>query len=712
MNKLRIDSYDGLKGVAILSVIAYHLFPSVIPGGFFLVNTFLVVGGFFFARSFEKIHKDTQGIEWNGVGNYVKKTIERLFIPLFWLILLIVVGLLLFAPIQLKFIRGDIFSGLFFVNNIFQIASDRSYFVQMTNASPFTHLWYNSIHLQSVLIAIAIMLGLQKLKLKVPIKGIIWLIIATISHLLVIFLYEPGQDPSRVYYGIETRFASFALGVAAAYVVPTILNLFYKWRYKRTLYNLVALIALIAAGYLVLTIGDQDPMTYLLWLSVFNLLSFLLVFSITVGSPVLTYLFSLPPLVYVGKRSYSYYLWYYPVIVFFLQQYRNLGENINIVIGLSIVAIFIIGELFYRYIEQDGLDIWYGTHFEFKEDLDEMAEVVEHSNYKQVSVYRFVGYVALLVLFVRGLFYSDNQKSLATFNLEYQMYQAAPKIQPAPHPLEIPIIETRAYLEAMEQELDTYFFQEFEGEEPVEALQDNYFATIADTAEISQMIDENQEYLDELREMNPEVADELTDHELLLASEVPVTFFGDSLIFISADRFIETFQEGNRWGQGSLQIWDALPILQDLVNEGFVKENLVVILGTNAGLDQDAMDEFMEIVGEERNVFFANTNSRVFHIDSVNDIIDDTVAEYDNAYLIDWYGHQRGNADWYTWDEVHFSDEGEDEFAILTAQTMFDVLGTEFFLRDQMEVDSSTEDDEVLTEDTEEVDETEEVVEE
>lgn len=347
--KKRIQSFDGLKGLSIIAVVLYHLFPSAVPGGFFMVNTFLVIGGFFFAWSIEKVQPVNQPIQWRQIGKYLKKTIERLFIPLLWLFILIVVGLLFFQPTELRYLRNDIFSGLFFFNNFYQIMAEKSYFVQMSDSSPFTHLWYNAIHLQSVLIATAIILLLQRLRLSIPAKGIIWLMIVFLSHLAIFALYVPGEDPSRVYYGIETRFASFAIGVAAAYITPTILNLFYRAKLKRVTYNILAILSAAGMMYLVLTHSDQDPTTYLLWMSIFNVLSMLLAFTITAGAPWVTSWLSLKPLHLIGKRSYSYYLWYYPIIVFVLSFYRMLGENIMIVNILSIIGILIIGEIFYAF---------------------------------------------------------------------------------------------------------------------------------------------------------------------------------------------------------------------------------------------------------------------------------------------------------------------------------------------------------------------------
>lgn len=673
--KKRIDSFDGLKGLSIIAVILYHLFPSAVPGGFFMVNAFLVVGGFFFAWSIEKVQPVKEAIRWRAIGKYLVHTIERLFIPLLWLFIIIVVGLLFIQPIELRYLRNDIFSGLFFFNNFYQILADKSYFVQMSDSSPFTHLWYNAIHLQSVVIATFIILLFQKLRLSIPAKGIIWLMIVLLSHLAIFALYVPGEDPSRVYYGIETRFSSFAIGVAAAYITPTLLNLFYRSKIKRFVYNLVAILSAGAMLYLVLTQSDQDPTTYLLWMSVFNVLSMLLVFTITAGAPWVTSWLSLKALHLIGKRSYSYYLWYYPIIVFFLSLYRVLGENIMWVNLLSIVGILIIGEVFYRAIESGGLRIWFGSSFKFKEDIEDIGQMIDQRKFNNPKILIFVVYVALMFFFVKGLIYTGNDKRVALFELEYQSYQTKPNLLNSAYPSSRPIIETNDFVSQMDDELGTLIASEMDLEDPVENIQSLYQGMEAQSAEIQALIRENQEVFDRFEELNPIVYEELSPQELLFATEVPVTFFGDSIALHFTPKVDEIFDEGNIYGQGSLQIWDANDILRDMVREGEVQENLVVVLGTNAGLDQEGMDELMSIVGEDRNVFFVNTNSRVQHIQEVNDRIRDTAKKYSNAFEVDWYSYQQGNPDWYTEDEIHHTQEGMQHFAVIVTQTMFKVLG-------------------------------------
>ncbi|MGO4927295.1 acyltransferase family protein [Fundicoccus sp. Sow4_F4] len=675
MSKMqRIPSFDGLKGLAIVSIIAYHLFPSVIPGGFLMVNTFLVISGYFFARKMEQIPDINYKINWSRVWQYLKKTVERLFIPVFWMILLVVVGLLLFYPQELKHIQSDVFSGLFFYNNIFQISAERSYFVQMTNASPFTHLWYNALYLQSFLVSIPLILLTRQLKLSVQSKAVFWLVLVLLSHLMVWYLYSPGEDPSRVYYGLSTRLSSFAIGIAAAYVTPYILKLISVIKEKRVFYNIIGVLTAIDMLFLILITKDQADITYHLWLPAFNIFSMILVFLISVRTQSLSVWLSLPPLTAIGKRSYAYYLWYYPIIVFMMSQFRIFNGNMTWINLASIVAIAIVGELFYRLIERQGIYFWFGSSFNFKEDAADLKRMFKESEFNKKKLLAFIAYMILLLLFAIGLLQTANNKRLTQFQLEYQAFQTATNIQGDPYPLEEGMIETKERLLNVDDVLDTHLLAERPLRDFHEELMKITDEAQAVSAEAQRIYSENQAVFNQIEASSPLTFELLPPEVLLFASEVPVTFFGDSLVFLSGPQAMDVFLNGNHFGQANLQIWDAVDIMIDLINQGFVKENVVIVLGTNAGLDEDGMTQLIEAAGE-RQLFFVNTNSRVMHIDEVNTMIKEFTKAYSNVHEVDWYNAQQGHPEWYDGDDIHHSPEvGRANFNALVAEKMFEVL--------------------------------------
>lgn len=673
-NTKRIPSFDGLKGIAILSVIAYHLFPSVIPGGFLMVNTFLVISGYFFARKMEQIPDINYQINWAKIWQYLKKTVERLFIPVFWMILIVVVGLLLLYPQELNYIQSDIFSGLLFYNNFFQISAERSYFVQMTNASPFTHLWYNALYLQSFLVSVPLILLTRQLKLSIQSKAIFWLVVVLLSHLMVWYLYAPGEDPSRVYYGLSTRLSSFAIGIATAYVTPNILKLISVIKEKRFFYNIIGVLTVLDLMFLILITKDQADITYHLWLPAFNIFSMMLVFLISVRTQSVSSWLSLPPLTAIGRRSYAYYLWYYPIIVFMMSQFRWFNGNMTFINLASIATIAVVGELFYRLIERQGIYFWFGSSFNFKEDYAEMKKMFQELQFNKTKMISFIAYLILLVLFTIGLFQTADNTRLTQFQLEYQAYQTDMNIQNAPYPLEEEMIATKETLLNFDEVLNTHLLSE----RPILDFHEELMKTTDNaqvlSAQAQRIYSDNQVVFNQIKETNELTFELLAPEVLLFASEVPVTFFGDSLVYLSGPQAMNVFLNGNHYGQPNLQIWDAVDIMNDLVSQGFVEENIVVVLGTNAGLDQEGMLQLIEAAGD-RQIFFVNTNSRVMHIDEVNSMIKEFSETYANVHEVDWYTAQQGHPEWYDGDDIHHSPEvGRANFNALVAERMYEVL--------------------------------------
>lgn len=679
----RIKSFEGLKGFSVLVVILYHLFPGIFPGGFLMVNTFLVLGGYFFAYKMEQLFAQNQPMDWSQLGHYMLRTCERLILPLLWMMMLIVVGLLIVDPTQLHYLRSDIFTSLFFVNNWYQILTEKSYFVKMTNATPFTHLWYNAIYFQSFLLAIPLFFATRKLKLSLPAKGIFWFVLVAVSHALIFFFYDGKGDPSRVYYGLDTRFSSFALGIATAYSLPAILNYVHGLKNRKRIFTILGVLMTAATVILVMTVKDSAPETYLLVMPYFNLLSMALIWLITTNPPVTRYFWGNPVLDFLGHRSYSYYLWYYPVIVFYMGQFRNFDGNMPLINSLIGVTILVLGELLYRLVERPSFTVPFGNHLRWVQDGRLLRQLWYHKQWKNPALLSGFVFLLTFVFFGIGLAQTKDNKRVALFELEYKTFKNMPNLLDSPYPAEKEIVATKkVYAEAMDKIGPVQAV-----EDPIKRMLKNYTKAKENEYLVGQLVnvqkDKIEAFLKQLKEaegeledikaMHPIVAEELSDQELLFATQVPMTLFGDSIVGINGLNTLDVFKSSNYYGQGSLQIWDAIPIFQKMVDEGKVKKNVVINLGTNASLDRPALDDMIRIAGD-RQVFFINTNSRVQHIAEVNRLIKEVAAAYPNVHEIDWYTYSQGHPEWYGEDEIHHSIEGMEHFTIIIAKVMYETL--------------------------------------
>lgn len=668
-NKKRISAYDGLKGLAILAIVFYHLIPERVPGGFLMVNTFFALAGFFFTYKIESLTLQNNQFDWKAMGGYIKATIERLFFPLFWMIGIVLISYLLFAPDQLRYIRNEVFSGLFFYNNFYQISADRSYFVQMDEASPFTHLWYNSLYLQSFLLSMLIVVATKFLKLKTAYKALIWGFIVSVSHFILLVYYEPGSDPSRVYYGLDTRFSSFAIGILMTYSLPILLNQLYGLKNKRLIYSGMGWISLIGIVLLNFIVQDQDPQTYYFWLPLYSVLSMGLIFGVTIGVPYIRKILSFRPFVLLGLRSYSYYLWYYPLMVLWSQWKGELGNYAYY--GGFLLSLMLLAELSYQLIERKRFFLPFVTGFDWRGQWQEF-----NRNNRPIWLIPISSLFLLMVGY--SLVSTRNEVPLFQFVFQHRELQTKATIQAYQTEAERLIEEVSATVSNLENDLDVYLVRQVPIEDYISQVQALRSQSLSDMVALQEMIADNQDTLDAIDSYDPELSALVPTPVKLFAAQVPVSFFGDSLILLSGTHAASNlFLNSNVLGVVSLSVWYSYDELTDWIDSGQVKENLVVNLGTNGGLDEPALDRLIELAGD-RKIFLVNTNSDVEHRDSVNEIIRQVAAKYEHVYELDWYTYSKEHPEYYWEGEgIHHSFEGEDHFAAFVAQSLYELLGNQ-----------------------------------
>lgn len=336
--KKHISGLDGLRGIAVIGVILYHMFPFAVKGGFLGVSLFFVLSGYLIAITSEKSWEKNNFT----IRSFYKKRIRRIY-PSLLIVVLITVGVLkLLAPDVLNGIRREIASIFLGYNNIWQISQNSSYFAKIANASPFTHLWSLSIELQFYLIWPFIFL-LYKFISKSKFKNYsdyLFIALAVISVLALTILYKPGQDPSRVYYGTDTRIFSLFLG---AYVgVRQKSKRCYRWSYSRKKKNILWFgICMLIVIISFIVIDGQSSFTYRVGLLGSSLI-FCGIIKLAVNEqlPIGKWL-DFKPLSWIGTRSYEIYLWQYPVI--FIFQYLKLDKSFYSV-PLMILIIIILSD--------------------------------------------------------------------------------------------------------------------------------------------------------------------------------------------------------------------------------------------------------------------------------------------------------------------------------------------------------------------------------
>lgn len=317
-----IKGLDGLRGIAVIGVVLYHSFPNIVKGGFLGVCIFFALSGYLIAITSESSWKKKDF----HLLTFYKKRIKRIYPPLIIMVLTSTGFLLLSKSDAIRGIRKELFSVFLGYNNWWQITQNSSYFAKINNATPFTHLWSLSIELQYYLIwpFLFFLYKLIKNKFSNKASSYIFIIPTIISFLVMMFLYKAGEDPSRVYYGTDTRAFSLFLGA--------IFGLAYSNRKTRPLkpkktkkYICMFYICIIATVALYLFTDGKSSFTYKGGMFIANII-FMIIIALASNSslPVGRWL-DIKPLSFIGKISYEIYLWQYAVIYFF--NYLNLSNN-------------------------------------------------------------------------------------------------------------------------------------------------------------------------------------------------------------------------------------------------------------------------------------------------------------------------------------------------------------------------------------------------
>ena len=212
-------------------------------------------------------------------------------------------------------LRSDFLPSLLYVTNWWYIFHEVSYFDSFGPASPLTHLWSLAIEEQFYLIwPLLIILGFTFIKIKrYRIAAI--LVGVVFSAWLMAYLYIPGEDPSRVYYGTDTRAFSLLLGAALAFLWPS-------QRLSKTLPKQASIVleSVGITGLVLIVImfsftSQFDHFHYQGGMLLLSIITTFVVAALAHPASKLAKWLGVKPLRWIGVRSYGIYLWHYPIII-------------------------------------------------------------------------------------------------------------------------------------------------------------------------------------------------------------------------------------------------------------------------------------------------------------------------------------------------------------------------------------------------------------
>jgi peptidoglycan/LPS O-acetylase OafA/YrhL len=338
---------DALRAIAVLAVFAYHVGADWMPGGFLGVDVFFVISGYLITALLLDEYRGTGHLN---VLQFWLRRARRLLPAVGVMIAVTLLVAAIFIPEDLDKLRGDAVASLLYVNNWHLIFTDQSYFEQFARPSLFLHLWSLSVEEQFYLFwPLTFAAGMTLFGRRRLLYGVI--AGALLSTLLMIILFKPGSDPLHVFYGTDTRAVGLLGGVALALVWhPNDLRVG-AGRGAAWVLDAIGIFALVMILRDFIRVHDFDPSVYRGGFLLLAIWTTLLVGVLAHPAAHLGRVLGNPPLVWLGLRSYSFYLWHWPILVL-TRPDIDVSMNHTVLALLQLGATLLLADLSYRYVEQ------------------------------------------------------------------------------------------------------------------------------------------------------------------------------------------------------------------------------------------------------------------------------------------------------------------------------------------------------------------------
>lgn len=342
-----VTGIDGLRALAVIGVIIYHLLPSVMRGGYLGVPLFLLISGYFVTD--QLLHRwDTLGNM--DVGNFYMRRIRRLYPTLLTMMVATSAYITVFARPLLHHLRIIFLTNVLGVYNWWEILHGQSYFDRFAAQSPFTHMWTLGVEIQFYFLwPIILWLLLRLCKRRSTAQSIV-LVLAILAAVEMAVLYNPA-NVNRVYYGTDTRAFSLFLGSWLAFVWPRRrlrANLDRAGAVTLDVIGLICLALTIVSFFLMSGVAAS---TYRGGMFLMSLIGMLLLATIVHPGAQMNDWLTNPVFAWLGRRSYGIYVYQFPVMVFYEQKIQ-IGNHPYINVVIEIIIILLISDISYRCIER------------------------------------------------------------------------------------------------------------------------------------------------------------------------------------------------------------------------------------------------------------------------------------------------------------------------------------------------------------------------
>tara|TARA_Y100001958_G_C21247381_1_gene578594 strand:+ start:5313 stop:7349 length:2037 start_codon:yes stop_codon:yes gene_type:complete len=646
---------DGLRALAVVAVIAYHSEIESVPGGFLGVEIFFVISGYLITALLLEEFNLNRGIN---LRQFWVRRARRLLPALF----LYIGGSVAFAYSMAEDVvptKGEVLSTLGYVYNWFGIFQEISYTDVFERKNFFHHLWSLAVEEQFYLLWPVLLLCLQKhINRKVTISLLILGI--TSSAFLMWTMYQPFEDPLRVYYGTDTRASGLLIGALLAYIWrPWSVEkskLFPKGKDASFLVGIAAIGILVWANmHYTLLMPDADQLFRGGFL-ITSTVTAIVIACVVIPNSYLNSILGLAPFVWIGKRSYGLYLWHWPV---FQLTRERVDVDIN---GWELFAVrmfvtLVLVEISYQCVERPIRE---------RRMMRELAKVKRIKELKS-SLPKFalsaLGILASIMI-LQGVQADRSIQQFETVDVAAdENSDEAIDIAKKDNSVSTPMKPTPSPAPQITPQPQTTPAEE----KPLLVLDDAVDGQTINQINFDDLTFDLAEFQDALV-ANPEVWQELmniTSYAVSIYFD-RITFIGDSVMLgaltdVGNDGVEEAFRQDISTISDQVTVsaaknrqwYELRGIVRDLDKQNEVGEIVVIHLGNNGVIDESIVNESLELLRDARKVLLINVRVPRRWENKVNDLLSEAVVRFENTELLDWYSLSNNKPEYFSRDGVH-----------------------------------------------------------
>ena len=611
-----LPGLDGLRGISVLAVIVFHhyfLFGSErgwLPGGFLGVEVFFVVSGYLITSLLLAERRETGRIS---LKHFWLRRARRLLPALYLLLAGVIAYSLLFLPDSIATLKGDVLAALTYTSNWWQVIANRSYAVTAGRPELLKHLWSLAIEEQFYLLWPPLLIvGLRRLgRARMLSTTVLCALLSTL--LLAVCSYI---SINFAYYSTFTRLSGLLLGSALAFV-------FAPYRIRGTAGHgaRIALNIAGAAGLLYLAIafheytypptntGHLDRSVFMGGFLLIDLATLLVIAAAVHPAADVGRLLGCKPLQYVGLRSYSLYLWHYPIFcvtrprVDFDHFFHLHGWPVFV---LRMVLTFGAAEISYRFVETP---IRRGALSRYRTRLHDAHGATRRRLVRSGAV--VFGSLALVaILLGAGLAGAQPQRNALADGPDNGRVvdpEALAKLRQAP-PVTSPVSTRGTVTKATPGRRTT------------------------PTTKPS-------------------------------GPPAHVLAIGDSVMLGAKQALLNAIPGIGVDAVKSRQFGEAVHIISVYGAALAVPPVVVIHLGTNGRATDGAIDQIMTLLGPQRQVYFVTARvPRVWEAE-VNDALHRAAQRFKNVHVLDWHNYAGCHDDWFVNDGFHLQPPGRVAYA-------------------------------------------------